>query len=270
VTLEVQAAIVAHAIRIAAILPEPDAQQDVVGVVIVRAEEVRIVCRDHAEADVLGEPEHLGVQLGLPLGLMGLHFQEIPVGKGVRVPARGRLCVLVPPFHEVGGHLAREAGRGDDQSLGVLGEQLPVDARLGVEALRVRERRQLDEVPVPDGVLGEEYQVVIWLRTWCRPGAKAAIPRRDVRLHADDRLDAGLLGLLLKAPGRVEIAVVGDCQRRLLELERALYEVIDPVRPVQQRILGVTVQMDEGHRTGNIATPQLRRKADQRLSRSVN
>jgi hypothetical protein len=59
----------------------------------------------------------------------------------------------------------------------------------------------------------------------------------------------------------VQVSVVGNCQRWLLELERALYEVIDPVRPIQQRILGVTMQVNEGHRTGNIATAGPRRKA---------
>ena len=123
------------------------------------------------------------------------------------------------------------------------------------------ERGKLDEVSVPGRVLSEQDQVVIWFGAGRRPCANPAIAGRDVRFNPNDRLDASLLRLLLKTPGSVEVAVVGDCERRLLELERALNEAIDPVRPVQQRILGVTMQVHEGHRTGNIATARPRRKA---------
>ena len=49
-------------------------------------------------------------------------------------------------------NLPGEAGRRDDQPLRVCGQQLAIDPWLGVEALRERERRELDEVPVADQV----------------------------------------------------------------------------------------------------------------------
>ena len=111
--------------------------------------------------------------------------------------------------------------------------------------------------------------MVIWFRAGGRPRTEPSITWRDVGLHADDRFHPGLLRFFLETPGRVEVTVVSDRKRWLLELERALYQVIDPVRSVQQRILGVTMQMNEGHRTGNIATPVGRRKARRDRSRPL-
>jgi hypothetical protein len=84
--------------------------------------------------------------------------------------------------------------------------------------------------------LSEYDEVIIWFGAGSRSGAHSPITRCDVRLHTDDRLDPGLLRPFLERPGGVEVTVVGDCQRRLLELERALYEIVDPVRSVEQRI----------------------------------
>ena len=67
----------------------------------------------------------------------------------------------------------------------------------------------------------------------------------DVDLAAEDRLDA----LLLRLPDEVdragERAVVGERHRRHLELGRAGRERRDPARPVEDRVLGVDVEMDE-------------------------
>jgi hypothetical protein len=46
----------------------------------------------------------------------------------------------------------------------------------------------------------------------------------------------------------VKIPVVGDGERRLLQLGGALNQVVDPIGAVEQRVLGVAVQVYEGHR----------------------
>ena len=57
---------------------------------------------------------------------------------------------------------AEAPGRGDD-ALVVAFEQFPVDAGLVVVPLEVRGRRQLEQVPVPLGRLGQQRQVVVEL-----------------------------------------------------------------------------------------------------------
>ena len=74
----------------------------------------------------------------------------------------------------------------------------------------------------------------------------------DVELAADQRLDAVLLGLAHELDRAGERAVVGERDRRHLELRRPGREPRDAARPVEDRVLGVDVEMDEAglsHRT---------------------
>jgi hypothetical protein len=75
----------------------------------------------------------------------------------------------------------------------------------------------------------------------------------DVDLTADDRLDSGLSGLPVELDGPREGAVIGECDRRHLELGGPGREVRDATSPVEDRVLGMDVKMDErrfrhGHR----------------------
>jgi hypothetical protein len=70
---------------------------------------------------------------------MRLDFEVVPVAKHFGVP-RGRCASLVVLIGEqVVGDFSRHARRGDHDALVVPGEELAVDAGLGVEALRVGE-----------------------------------------------------------------------------------------------------------------------------------
>jgi hypothetical protein len=117
-------------------------------------------------------------------------------------------------------------------------EQLPVDAGLVVVALQVPEAGERDQVRVTGVVLREQRQVRVPL------GLRLAV-FGDVDLAAEDRLDAVLLGLLdeLTAPARAP--VVGEPRRRHLELGGPRRELGNPARPVEDRVLGVDVQVNE-------------------------
>jgi hypothetical protein len=45
----------------------------------------------------------------------------------------------------------------------------------------------------------------------------------------------------------VQVTVIGNGQSRLLELLGSPDQVVDPVRAVEERVLGMAVEMDEGH-----------------------
>ena len=108
-------------------------------------------------------------------------------------------------------------------------EELAVHPGLGVEALGIGERRELDEVSVARGVAGEEDEVIVGLPAVTRSPSLAPVARRDVCLHPDDGLYARFARLLLELPRRVEVAVVGDRERRLFELLSPVNQVGDPV-----------------------------------------
>ena len=90
------------------------------------------------------------------------------------------------------------------------------------------------------------------LDTWV--AVKAAVAR-DVRLDADDRLDACLAGRDVEVDGAVERAVVGEGQRRHPELLRSCDEVGDAGQPVEQAVLAVRVEMDELLDGGSLTAP---------------
>ena len=123
-------------------------------------------------------------------------------------------------------------------------EQLPVDAGLVVVALEVAERGELDEVAVALVRLGQQRQVRVALRL-------LAPVVRDVDLAAEQRLDAVLAAFPVELDRARERAVVGESDGRHLQLGRAGGERGDAARPVEDRVLGVDVEMDErrrGHR----------------------
>ena len=65
----------------------------------------------------------------------------------------------------------------------------------------------------------------------------------EVGLEADDRLDAVLLGRLVELDRAVHHAVVGEPEGGLAEARGALGELVDLARAVEQRVLGVDVEM---------------------------
>src|SRR5688572_23864888 len=89
--------------------------------------------------------------------------------------------------------------------------------------------------------------MVVWLRPRGRPATLAPVAGCHIRFHPDDRLDARFLRLFLEVPRRVQIAVVRDGQCGLLQLLRAPNQVVDPVGSIEEGVLRVTVEMDEGH-----------------------
>ena len=56
--------------------------------------------------------------------------------------------------------------------------------------------------------------------------------------------------------------MVGDRERGLLELERPRDQVVDPVGAVEEGVLGVAVEMDEGHLRKHSDRDPVRQKVD--------
>ena len=137
------------------------AQQDVVRLGVLGLDVVRVVGGDERQP---GPPRDLD-QPGAHRVLLGdavvLELEEVVVGaEDLGVLACDRLRRVDVAAHDRLGQLAAEARGEADQSLGVLGEQLPVDARLVVVALEVRRADQLDEVAIAGVVARQQDQMV--------------------------------------------------------------------------------------------------------------
>ena len=68
--------------------------------------------------------------------------------------------------------------------------------------------------------------------TWA--GLQSSVPGGDVRFHADYGAKTRFPCLLLKLPGGVHVAMVGDREGRLLEFCGTPDEIIDPVGAIEQ------------------------------------
>ena len=74
------------------------------------------------------------------------------------------------------------------------------------------------------------------------------IPRRNVHLTPDDRLDSLLFRRLVKLDRPVKIPVIRQRQRGLTQLLRPGRQFRHTTRPVQQGVFRMTVQMNKGVR----------------------
>ena len=171
------------------------------------AEVVHVVGGHGAKACLLRELPLLWQQRAL-LGQAGvLQLDEDVLGaEQVRQAAdlgHGAVLVAVPEQH--GDAAAHAPGEGDE-ALAVLGEQVPVGARLVVVAFEVGACAELDQVLVAGLVTSQQREVRVALLD---SGTRVAIGGH-VQLEADDGLDA------LPARGVVELdhaaqrAVVGE------------------------------------------------------------
>ena len=118
-----------------------------------------------------------------------------------------------------------------------------IDRRLAaLIALEEAGRAQLDQVAVA-GRRGRQQRQVEAVE----PARRAPlVVVDDIRLAPEDRLDAVLAGGGEQLDRAVHHAVVGEADRRLIERRGPLDQGLDLARPVEQRILGVDVQMRAG------------------------
>ena len=217
-------------------------EERLVRVRVLGVEVVDVPGGDERKARLLGQSYQLGVDLLAP---RAPHSVAPRTSSRARRSARGdRGGTRV--VQALLGERARNPPWRDtlesDEPLGVGLEQLPVDSRLVVVALEIPERAQLDEVGVPLVRLGEQRQVRVAL------GLRAPVVGH-VHLAADDRLHACIARLPVELDRASERAVVGERDGGHLEALRLLDEQ-DPARAVEDRVLGVDVQMDEWRRGG--------------------
>ena len=153
--------------------------------------------------------------------------------------ARVLLALLEQALAEAGGQAARER----DHALCVALHQAQVHVRLAaLQALQKAGRGQLYEIAIALVVTGQQGQVV----ALCPVLRRRRVVVDEVDLTADDRLDAVLAAGVVQLHRAVHHSVIGQTERRLAELRGAGGEILDLAGAVEQRVLGVHVQMGAG------------------------
>jgi hypothetical protein len=77
-------------------------------------------------------------------------------------------------------------------------------------------------------------------------GAVGAVGRRHVRLVADDRINAGVLALLVEFDRAEEVAVIGHRDRVHAERLGMRDQFRHPVGAIEEAIVRVAMQVNEG------------------------
>ena len=248
-------------LRIALELLLLDAEQDVVGLRVAPHRVVEIVRRDERDVERAGERDLLREHPALIRDAVILQLHEEAIGtEDVAVPAGRFLGAAILTGEQQGGQLARQAARQADDAVGMFGEQILVHPRPVIEALQVGRGYELQQVPVARLVLREQGEVVVLLLVLTRVPFEPRA-RRDVGLDADDRLDAGRTPGLEEPESAEHGPVIRDRHRghavacslredgRRVRME---LRSLDPGGTVEQRVLGVDVQVNEARVGGHL------------------
>ena len=207
---------------------------------------MHVVRGDELEPELLRPGDELPVDRHLLGQVVVLQFQvEILRAEHLLEPvhrlARLRRLLLLNPLRDFAGQTARE----HDQAVLVRREQFLVDARLVVIAGQVRFGREPDQVLVAGLVLGQQHEVMIHVAPAAGGPFLKPAARRHVGFATDDRFDALVARRLVEINRPVHRAVVGDGEGGELERMRPVHQPVQPAGPIEQRVLGVQVQMDE-------------------------
>ena len=274
--LEVLLTRVNHTVRVGELRARREREKDIVRVVVLLLEEVDVVRRNDADAELLSERDYgvcnvalagvelvelvdgrrgnlLTIALALP-GRMQHHLERIVVAEELLVPKRDllgllRIVAALERRVEVVGDLPRDTGRRAVKPLVVLLKKLVVDSRVVVVAVDVRLRDEPHEIVVADEVLRVKAQVEALLLQFLVLAeelvALAVVVVYDVRLYAEDRLYALLPRLVVERLRGKHVAVVRDGKRGHAERLRLGDERHDAALPVKQGVSRMQVEMRE-------------------------
>ena len=194
---------------------------------------MHVIRRDAFQAELFGEDEQLLVHLGLLGNAVVLQFEEkVFYTERLFEPIHriARLGDLI--LHDQIRNFASETAGHANQTSAVLRENIFINARLVIVAVKVRRRSKLDEVFVADLILHQQAKVMIlvaldFFTRQTRAG-------RDIHFAADDGLDAFRASGLIKFNHAMHRAMVGDGQRGEFQLVRPFHEFVQTAGTIEQ------------------------------------
>ena len=212
-------------------------------VVVLAAQVVDVGGRHQRPAELARHLDDPLVRLLLLRDAVALHLEvDLVRAEGVDEVVDVRPRVVGPVLDQPAAEARLQAAGEGDDALGMRREQLHVDVRLAAgEALEEAGRAQLDQVAEAGVVGGQQGEVVALVARRLRRHVAVV---DEVGLEADDRLDPGRLAGLVVLDRPVHHAVVGEPERRHVELGGAGGQLVDLAGPVEQRVLAVDVQMN--------------------------
>ncbi len=236
--------------------PAGDAEQRVVGLIIVSGREIRLVGRDQRQPLGIRQIDQLALDAAFPLDAMALQFDIEAVAEQARqaFAARRRQRFLAGLDRQRDRPI-RAAGE-RDQVLGIFLEPLELDVRRLVDR-GLQEGARIEPHQAAITTFARRQQHDPRRRGRLRAArARVMVAEIDREFAAGDRLDAVARHLVGELQRPEHVVGVGQSQRRLAVGFRKFAELGDLDRALQQRIGGMDVKMDKagvGH--GDVGVP---------------
>ncbi len=230
--------------------PLGDAQQRVVGLVVVDGRKERLVGGDERDTLGIGEIDERGLDGALLGEAVALQLDIEPVAERLleRVQARSGEMRLAGEDRAID-RAVRTAGE-RDQPLGAAVEPGPLDVRRLVAGM-IEEGAgvEMQQVAVAGLGRGEQHEARHrGDRRAARPHLVFLVATVDRQRTADDRLDARARHLVGEFERAEHVVAVGEGQRRLMVGLGELGELGDRQRPLEQRVGRMHVEMNKsGH-----------------------
>ena len=183
-------------------------EQHVVVLGVLCADIVHIAGGDQPQVKLFGQLDQLAVRLRQPLYGVILQFQEVAFGaKDITIPGDPFPGQPYLAIAQETGNLGGATTRATDEPFGMRSKEITVNAGLVVEALQLCRRGDLHQVLITCVTVRQEQNVVAMLV----PLGIAIIhgTQGQVRLHADDGLNACSFAGLVELDGSIHCAVVG-------------------------------------------------------------
>ena len=203
---------------------------------------MRVVRGNEGNACFLGKPGELWNQNLVLIQPVILNLQEkIVLAEKIHVAVGQTLGFFVAVRHQRLVDVAPEARRHGDQALGMLRQQIFIDARLVIKTFEETGGDQPQQVAITLLVLAEQHQVVIAVRI----AARGVPLLRDVDFASDHRMHALFLGLVVELDGAKKIAVVGHGHGGHFLMDHQVHQLSNFTGSIQQRIIGMAMQVYE-------------------------
>jgi len=219
-----------------------DAQENVVGLVLLGIDEVGIIGRDQRQVVRQRDLDQRGLDPFLIIQAMAHQLDVEAIGEGVAELADQRLGEIAVAGEQGPANRPLGAAGERDQALARLGEV--VERQLGGRArvaLQVGPAQQPQEIAVARLALDQDREQ----GGSRRPAVAALIGARDRQQAADHRLDAGARCALAELEGAEQVGTVRDRDRWRLVAPAALQQPLEANRALEQRVAGADAKMDE-------------------------
>ena len=224
-----------------------DAHQGVLGLAVVGIQVVNVNGRHHRQRQSGSElKDFLVDQFLVTNGWVVLNLKvEVAAAKQSRhlFDVLGRFVVSTAQ-HMVG-KSALEAAAQADQALGVGRQQLEINPGFIIKPIEVGDGGQFNQVVVANLVGCQQHEVV---RPCVEVGLLVTVAAPGhIGLDAQDRLNAGFPAPLVKLNQAVHDAVISQPKRGHLVLRRPADQLVNFRQAVEQRVVGVNVEVDKRH-----------------------